>query len=492
MTPTRYKKVCFALSLSILILVVSLGYVLYTYAVSPTSTFVISGGIYPGAPTYTIWTESGNYYAKNVYGSIAYSGTNASAIINAAIDATTTAGGTVFVKNGLYSISGRTQLTGIPNIYASIVMHDNVSLIGENMYSTILKLEAATAACVIGSNFPAFHTAIKNLCVDGNKALQTSQNVDGQQTGITMDTFYGEISHIYAINCIHEGVYNSGGYFNRDEYIYTVNCGSGDSQSYGGYVFSTPSYSVCDQIWVESAYPGISGGGVKLDNLYHSTATNIHVQNTTGSGIYISSNNVESFFDNLYSINSSEYGILLEPANNTNCGHLFVDRSAHEGIYIIANNSRFDYLSVADAHDSGIIVDNSRNIQIGYVFVKDVDTPSTMSYGVSLYSGGNITVLGGSLDQCHALSGPMIIYPNIGGIVYNVVGFRTENSGNATVSTGGTVTHGLGGIPTMVMVTAGTTGPTDVYVSAVGATTFAINFGGGGSALFYWKAEYRP
>ena len=71
-------------------------------------------------------------------------------------------------------------------------------------------------------------------------------------------------------------------------------------------------------------------------------------------------------------------------------------------------------------------------------------------------------------------------------------GFVTENSGTASVETGATVNHGLAGTPTLVTVTAAESGPTDIYVSDVGASTFKINFGGGGTKQFYWYAEYQP
>jgi hypothetical protein len=43
-------------------------------------------GVYPGAPSYTIWTDgAGNYFAKDAYGNLAFSGTNASYVIQSAI-----------------------------------------------------------------------------------------------------------------------------------------------------------------------------------------------------------------------------------------------------------------------------------------------------------------------------------------------------------------------------------------------------------------------
>lgn len=69
-------------------------------------------------------------------------------------------------------------------------------------------------------------------------------------------------------------------------------------------------------------------------------------------------------------------------------------------------------------------------------------------------------------------------------------GMVVENKGiTSGITTGSTVAHGLSVTPKWVMVTAAETGPTDITVSSVGATTFVINFGGGGSKAFYWEAK---
>lgn len=70
------------------------------------------------------------------------------------------------------------------------------------------------------------------------------------------------------------------------------------------------------------------------------------------------------------------------------------------------------------------------------------------------------------------------------------VGYVTENGGvTSAIATGATVTHGCAATPTIVTVTALDSGPTDVYVSAIGATTFVINYGGGGTHVFAWEAK---
>lgn len=58
----------------------------------------------------------------------------------------------------------------------------------------------------------------------------------------------------------------------------------------------------------------------------------------------------------------------------------------------------------------------------------------------------------------------------------------------AAITTGTTVTHGLGLTPTKVLLTPADAGAGDFYASALGATTFTVNFAGAGSHAFYWEA----
>jgi len=69
-------------------------------------------------------------------------------------------------------------------------------------------------------------------------------------------------------------------------------------------------------------------------------------------------------------------------------------------------------------------------------------------------------------------------------------GYISENGAvTGAIATGATVTHGTAVTPTVINVTALDSGPTDVFVSAIGATTFVINYGGGGTHVFAWEAK---
>jgi len=96
------------------------------YGQSPDSTFTISSGVYPGAPSYTVWREGSEFFAKDANGLLAYSGTDASAVIQAAINAVP--GGRIFLTKSM----GRTTLhTGLVS-----ALTGNLNIEGESTWAT--------------------------------------------------------------------------------------------------------------------------------------------------------------------------------------------------------------------------------------------------------------------------------------------------------------------------------------------------------------------
>jgi hypothetical protein len=70
-------------------------------AVSPTTTFTLTSGMYPGAPSFTIWNESSNYFAKDASGLIFSSGTNLTQVIQSCLTQETE----LYFKRGTYYIT---------------------------------------------------------------------------------------------------------------------------------------------------------------------------------------------------------------------------------------------------------------------------------------------------------------------------------------------------------------------------------------------------
>jgi len=117
-------------SLIVLILMASLvgGFVGYTIANPSAQSMYAEEGIYPGAPSYTVWREGSTYYAKDAYGTMLsgydVGSSNASQIINNALLGGT---GIVFLLDAIYSLD------------SSVLLSDGDILQGESRKSTILQ-----------------------------------------------------------------------------------------------------------------------------------------------------------------------------------------------------------------------------------------------------------------------------------------------------------------------------------------------------------------
>jgi len=88
---------------------------LIVFAATPSSTFYISSGIYPGAPSYTVWREGSGYFAKDQNGQLKYSGSNASLVTQNCINSFTSWGGEIFFASGSFIFD--TSLTMDNTIY---------------------------------------------------------------------------------------------------------------------------------------------------------------------------------------------------------------------------------------------------------------------------------------------------------------------------------------------------------------------------------------
>jgi len=147
--------------------------VIVAEATSPASTFYISGGVYPGAPSYTVWKEGSNYFAKNANGFIEYSGTNASQTINAIL----TSHYSVFIMHGTYVLDTKIVLN-----------YGNIGISGEGN-STILSYSGTDTAIEIGDG----STDIRNWWIK-NIGIVIGLGATGIR--VNGDTYYGKLDEI--------------------------------------------------------------------------------------------------------------------------------------------------------------------------------------------------------------------------------------------------------------------------------------------------------
>jgi len=168
------KTAIIAILLSVL-LTTSIVYVL----ASPNGIFTISPGIFPGAPSYTIWKEGSYYYAKDAYGKIAYFGLDIGIVGQNVFDALTN-GGTVFLAEGVYTFSSA-QTIGVANIKVGWRIPSGVTLYGSGYGTVITQQNGLNQNYLItnkGHNPGGLskfdeRIQIKNLKLDGNYAGQT-------------------------------------------------------------------------------------------------------------------------------------------------------------------------------------------------------------------------------------------------------------------------------------------------------------------------------
>jgi len=216
------------------------------------------------------------------------------------------------------------------------------------------------------------------------------------------------------------------------------------------------------------------GGGIYADHCLESSIEGNSINGTTLSyGIYANT------FDGKISKN------LL---NGIYYDSLYVYSPANYNTYVVGN-------ILEDCIDAAAAVKNLIHVvgDGGAYFIADniaVKGTGSPVNSLTVAGTGTIEILRNRFpsDVDASLAGITITFCeyNRGGAILS------ENAGTtAAIGSGTAVNHGLRTTPTSVIVTAAETGPTDIYVTEIGATSFKINFGGGGNKSFYWDAKIR-
>jgi len=289
---------------------------------SPNGTFTISPYIYPGAPKYTIFKEGNTYYAKNAYGAIDYSGTNATMVIQSALDSLTS-GRTwkeqIVLKGDLGDVYNVviSSYTSIKGIGAKVTLPPDKTFVFKGSSDSIIE-----KVDISGIEFKATTTGRSvepifiDLSVGGativkNIEIYNSVFSDAHYTSGTPSAIRGRYTFLKVwgnnFDNINFAIYLSKGhdikiFSNRFESVYAgsqIYCYFSDSTGVGTEIYANYFYSSDNSIMIE----GIDLEGGKNVKIYGNTFYNLGIDGILIGGnaqagspidIIISNNNFES------------------------------------------------------------------------------------------------------------------------------------------------------------------------------------------------------
>lgn len=259
---------------SLLLLGLILG-ALITYGQTPSSIFYISEGIYPGAPSYTVWTDGITYYAKDSNGLLS-TNTNATTLIQNCIS---DYGYTVYIEEGTYPI---TQLT----LNASIGYRH---IYGAGIGLTVLQGSTSAALIYI---YDTDWITLNDFTLDGVTKTSNGITIDGDYT--TYNNNYLTLRNIEIKNC------------------------------FTGLAINSAFESSFTDIRCRSCTNGIT-----ITNSLNSYFNNIYVSTSTVYGLYIYYNVIQPeglAFKNCIFYNSY-YNLEIEAGNQISFDNVFFDFS---------------------------------------------------------------------------------------------------------------------------------------------------------------------
>jgi len=432
------------------ILVLALALSLITVTVVSQPSVFMPGLVLPNS--YTLYIEGGNYYAKNQYGQIDYSGSNGSDVLQSVSDLCDN-GDSIFFKNGAY------------NLDTTVTFAKSVNLIGENMRwtylnalgdMTLIKYSETAESVTIQRLY--FRSENKGILLDFRKTVK-----------------YLEINHckfhIENGTCISARRYD-GGTISFENFITdsSINVGVGfplDIQS--------------SELFISNNKFGAGGFGTVTDpsgvlSLYYCPHLTIVGCGFERVGIHLQYS--------YYTISDSWWSTAIDYAIYVDNGHSAEYQSE------IVNNRIYNLISDTTAY--GIRL-NSPSIDVKHVKIANniIRCVNSSSYGIRFvdYSHNihNCSVINNDLTE---VAGTKIDVDLTENEVRGNLGYPTENSGKETNCSDGTwVEHGLVLTPTFYSLTSSL--HADTWVQAENSTHFQIGVDSG-TPTVYWYVEYDP
>jgi len=387
------------------------------WAATPTSTIWISPGVYPGAPSYTIWREGSNYFAKDAFGQIDYSGTNASDVIGDAL-AGLTAGRTWQEKVAIMGDITVTAPILVPS-YVIIELDGKITL-GNGINKAILKNEHW------GSTPADREITIRGGIYDGNKA---NNPTDAPENGILAfhRVFNVWINKIHLINARSwSGIYLVGyGPESPNTKLWVTN--SLIEETEGNYpygyaigvsAYPTQQIIISQNILLNNSggilFEDSAGGAHIVNNDIRNCGISIRVIAGTGllNGTVIEGNQIITDL-------SASYAIEVGSANNTVIDNNIVEGGSYGGIHlgnsnnsvvsnnVLTHNATSNGILLSGASFNNLIVNN-----IIHDYTNGVNEDGTSDYNL---------IMG------------IFAYETTNGILVSGTNTRVVNSWNGTV-----------------------------------------------------------
>lgn len=265
--------------------------------------------------------------------------------------------------------------------------------------------------------------------------------------------------------------------------VHFINCNIASNASHGAQVLlsATPTGTQRDVHFTDCTVASNAGAGINIGRAISTRISNCDIRSNSSSGV-------------LFNNSASDVQILGGQ----------IRLNGIRGISLVVNST----FTVKDTLICGVsIKDNSASSAGSYHGIRAAgpgtvngvtvmncrignDSTSNQGYAITTDSSvSNLTLLGNNLNG-NVFATPLLGDDATTRIANYNEGYVTKNAGvTSAVATGAVISHGLAVTPTVVLLQAQDGTPTNVYPSAIGASSFTINYTGGGTHAFAWEAK---
>lgn len=298
------------------------------YAQTISQTHIISAGSYPGAESYTIWTDNAaTFYAKNAYGTLE-EGADAGVLIQQIVTTVGAAGGgDIYIEKGVYEI-GAMNLGGEGFYYGIYVNSPYIRIHGAGRDATVLKLTVGNSR-LVSFGYLASRCELSSLTVDGDNLNVFPSASDALV--LTAANYDVKVKDVFAVN-------------------------GNDADGIGA--FEAFRFEASGNLVSTCAL------GIALTNTSQSFVHNNHVIDCDGTAFLIYEDSYDNKLTDNYALNAGLYGYEIakynnfSPSRNTIEGCTATD-SATSGLSIYASSYNIiDSCHFFDNHFFGVEIDD--------------------------------------------------------------------------------------------------------------------------------------